>query len=50
MSAGDSSSGGEGRPRFYGKYRGTVMINIDPLQIGRIIAPERLKGDQWITA
>jgi uncharacterized protein involved in type VI secretion and phage assembly len=38
MSAGDSGSGGGGRPRFYGKYRGTVLINIDPLQIGRIIA------------
>jgi Type VI secretion system/phage-baseplate injector OB domain len=24
--------------RFYGKYRGTVMNNIDPMQIGRIMA------------
>jgi len=24
--------------RFYGKYRGTVLINLDPLGIGRIIA------------
>jgi len=24
--------------RYYGKYRGTVLINIDPLQIGRIMA------------
>ncbi len=26
----------EASPRFYGKYRGTVVNNIDPLQIGRI--------------
>jgi hypothetical protein len=26
------------RKRFYGKYRGTVVNNIDPLQIGRIQA------------
>jgi len=25
-------------PRFYGKYRGLVIENIDPLQTGRIIA------------
>jgi uncharacterized protein involved in type VI secretion and phage assembly len=25
-------------PRFYGVYRGTVVTNIDPLQIGRITA------------
>ena len=24
--------------RYYGKYRGTVLINIDPMQIGRIMA------------
>ena len=24
--------------RYYGKYRGTVLVNIDPLQIGRIMA------------
>lgn len=24
--------------RFYGKYRGTVLINLDPMGIGRIIA------------
>ena len=24
--------------RYYGKYRGTVIFNIDPLQIGRIMA------------
>jgi hypothetical protein len=27
---------GEGRPRYYGKYRGTVVNNIDPLKEGRI--------------
>jgi uncharacterized protein involved in type VI secretion and phage assembly len=25
-------------PKFYGVYRGTVVINVDPLQIGRIQA------------
>lgn len=25
-------------PKFYGMYRGTVVINVDPLQIGRIQA------------
>jgi uncharacterized protein involved in type VI secretion and phage assembly len=25
-----------GRPKFYGKYRGTVINNVDPMQIGRI--------------
>lgn len=35
----DASQGGAVTPvRYYGKYRGTVLINIDPLQIGRIIA------------
>jgi hypothetical protein len=24
--------------RYYGKYRGTVLINIDPMQLGRIMA------------
>jgi len=24
--------------RYYGKYKGTVLVNVDPLQIGRIIA------------
>ena len=24
--------------KFYGKYRGTVLINVDPMQLGRIIA------------
>jgi hypothetical protein len=38
MSEHDSGTGKAGRPRFYGKYRGTVLINIDPLQIGRIMA------------
>jgi hypothetical protein len=27
-----------GAPRFYGKYRGLVIDNIDPMQIGRIMA------------
>jgi uncharacterized protein involved in type VI secretion and phage assembly len=26
------------QPRFYGKYRGTVVNNVDPMQIGRIQA------------
>jgi hypothetical protein len=40
MSPIDSNSGGSGGgpQRYYGKYRGMVLINIDPLQIGRIIA------------
>jgi uncharacterized protein involved in type VI secretion and phage assembly len=25
-------------PRFFGKYRGTVVNNVDPMQIGRIMA------------
>jgi hypothetical protein len=29
---------GANTPRYYGKYRGTVIENIDPEQIGRIIA------------
>ena len=32
-------SGGAGtKPLFYGKYRGVVIDNIDPMQIGRILA------------
>src|SRR5271166_5852979 len=32
-------SGGAGtKPLFYGKYRGVVIDNIDPIQIGRILA------------
>ncbi len=27
-----------GPQRYYGKYRGTVLTNIDPMQIGRVIA------------
>jgi hypothetical protein len=38
MSPSDSSSANGGTQRYYGKYRGTVLINIDPLQIGRIMA------------
>jgi hypothetical protein len=34
-----SSAGGNGRcQRFFGKYRGTVINNIDPMQLGRIMA------------
>jgi uncharacterized protein involved in type VI secretion and phage assembly len=29
---------GLGSGRFFGKYRGTVINNVDPLQIGRIMA------------
>jgi Type VI secretion system/phage-baseplate injector OB domain len=32
------TSGGSGAKRYYGKYRGLVLDNIDPLQIGRILA------------
>jgi hypothetical protein len=31
-------NGGAGAKRYYGKYRGLVLDNIDPLQIGRILA------------
>jgi hypothetical protein len=33
-----ATSAGVGAKRYYGKYRGLVINNIDPLQIGRIIA------------
>jgi Type VI secretion system/phage-baseplate injector OB domain len=33
-----ASNGGAGAKRYYGKYRGLVLDNIDPLQIGRILA------------
>jgi Type VI secretion system/phage-baseplate injector OB domain len=36
MSPQDSMLGGGGR-RYYGKYRGLVIQNIDPLQIGRVM-------------
>ena len=36
MNRQDSPSGG-GSNRFYGKYRGLVVENIDPQQIGRIL-------------
>jgi hypothetical protein len=32
------SSGGAAAKRYYGKYRGLVIDNIDPLQIGRVLA------------
>lgn len=36
MSGEDSSAGGNGG-RFYGKYRGLVVENVDPEQIGRVL-------------
>jgi len=36
MSDADSSTGSFGK-RFYGKYRGLVVENIDPEQIGRVL-------------
>jgi len=33
-----ANEGGEGMKRYYGKYRGTVINNIDPEQRGRIMA------------
>jgi hypothetical protein len=36
MSDDNSSTGGFGK-RFYGKYRGLVVENIDPEQIGRVL-------------
>lgn len=32
------TSAGVGAKRYYGKYRGLVIDNIDPLQMGRILA------------
>ena len=31
---------------FYGKYRGTVINNVDPMQIGRIQAMDRPLDDR----
>jgi hypothetical protein len=28
---------GDGRKKFYGKHRGTVLNNVDPLQMGRLM-------------
>jgi len=36
MNSGESSAGGNPR-RFYGKYRGLVIANVDPEQIGRVM-------------
>ena len=36
MSPQDASLGGNST-RYYGKYQGLVLINIDPLQLGRVI-------------
>jgi len=38
MSATDEGYTGEGLTRYYGKYRGTVLNNVDPEQRGRITA------------
>jgi type VI secretion system (T6SS) baseplate-like injector VgrG len=37
MSDQESSTGGGAPERFYGKYRGLVIENIDPEQIGRVL-------------
>ena len=34
---------GEGQ-RYYGKYRGTVINNIDPMQLGRQLRNRKRKG------
>jgi hypothetical protein len=36
MSPQDSTAGGSAK-RYYGKYRGLVIENLDPLQIGRVM-------------
>lgn len=33
----DTAAGGEGQ-KFYGKFRGVVLDNVDPMQMGRILA------------
>jgi len=38
MSAADTQGGGSEQRRYYGKFRGTVIENIDPEQMGRIMA------------
>lgn len=38
MSPIENGSGGAASGRYYGKYRGLVLDNIDPLQMGRILA------------
>jgi Type VI secretion system/phage-baseplate injector OB domain len=34
---GDSDGAGGNPTRYYGKYRGLVIANIDPMQIGRVL-------------
>lgn len=34
--ANDGAQAAAAEPRFYGKYRGTVLNNVDPMQIGRV--------------
>jgi uncharacterized protein involved in type VI secretion and phage assembly len=45
------NDGPAGVQKYYGKYRGTVLINIDPLQIGRLIVQvpdvEGLTPSSW---
>jgi len=42
----------EGRKKFYGRYRGTVAINIDPKHVGRLMVrvPDVLGNDSCIWA
>jgi len=37
MSDSSTTNPGANPPRYYGKYRGTVLENLDPQQIGRIM-------------
>jgi hypothetical protein len=38
MSDDTNPGGNSAKPRYYGKYRGTVVTNVDPQQRGRIMA------------
>jgi hypothetical protein len=38
MSAQEINAESAPRKRYYGKYRGTVIENVDPMQIGRVLA------------
>ena len=38
MSSQAPTTPGPTATRYYGKYRGTVLVNVDPLQTGRIMA------------
>lgn len=37
MSEVENTTGTGAAPKFYGKYRGTVLNNVDPMQIGRLL-------------